>query len=394
MPSSGECSRAHVSTAAGLLTVTPGCVRSRTPSGICLKGLKRRRQAGGCGQAVDQGSTKRCTQYSSFLDKMVRMRTTPGMIERARTAKGFRWSSAAVWPSGCLSVWLAVWLVGQTFASARDGCSHNIQRLSLLIFRFLVVYTSWWRWSGDELVVRRYAEWRENDHGDGSSQSGNNVSPYQTPAETTKPVSGRRAKLLAQSQSSQPNTHKLETSLDPRPRHPPRHSHCLPRRRGRRVGQRPSFIMSRPPRAQRPQSHQQQQLASPPLSPSQQHESGLQSGITFQEYESGDRAAPLPASSRQRRYSAAIEDPQSLDARVSRKRSLVRPERERIEPGHRQYHYRNMAAQLDEHGTRHVMPSSMPSFSQSPLPCSPLFSSDRQSANPARAPPRTVHPRP
>ena len=133
--------------------------------------------------------------------------------------------------------------------------------------------------------------------------------------------------------------------------------------------------MSRPPRAQRPQSHQQhQQLASPPFSPSQQHESGLQSGITFQEYESGDRAGPLPAtSSRQRRYSAAIEDPQSLDARVNRKRSLVRPERERIEPGHRQYHYRNMAAQLDEHGTRHVRPSSMPSFSKSPFPCSSLL---------------------
>lgn len=92
----------------------------------------------------------------------------------------------AVW----LSVWLAVWLVGQTFASAWDGCNRNIQRLSLSIFRFLAVYTSRWRWSGDEeLVVRRYAEWRENDHGDGSSQSGNNVSPYQTPAETTKPVS-------------------------------------------------------------------------------------------------------------------------------------------------------------------------------------------------------------
>jgi len=130
--------------------------------------------------------------------------------------------------------------------------------------------------------------------------------------------------------------------------------------------------MSRPPRAQRPQSHQQQ-FASPPFSPSQQDEAALQSGITFQEYESGDRAGPLPASSRQRRYSAAIEDPQSLGARVNRKRSLVRPERERIEPGHRQYHYRNVAAQLDERGTRNVMPSSMLSLSKSPLLCSPPF---------------------
>jgi len=128
--------------------------------------------------------------------------------------------------------------------------------------------------------------------------------------------------------------------------------------------------MSRPPRAQRPQSHQQQQQLASPLSPSQQHQAILQSGISFQEHESGDRAGPLPPGSRQRRYSAAIEDPQSLGARVNRKRSLVRPERERIEPGHRQYHYRNVAAQLDEHSTRNVMPSSMPSFSTSPILCS------------------------
>ena len=128
--------------------------------------------------------------------------------------------------------------------------------------------------------------------------------------------------------------------------------------------------MSRPPRAQRPQSHQQLPVASPPFSPSQQYQGLSPTGISFQEYETGDRAGPLPPGSRQRRYSAAIEDPQSVGARVNRKRSLVRPERERIEPGHRQYHYRNMASQLDEHSTRHVMPSSMYFLSKFLIQCS------------------------
>jgi chitin synthase len=127
--------------------------------------------------------------------------------------------------------------------------------------------------------------------------------------------------------------------------------------------------MSRPPRAQRPQSHQQHHVASPPFSPSQQYQDVPQTGISFQEYESGDRAGPLPPGSRQRRYSAAIEDPQSVGARVNRKRSLVRPERERIEPGHRQYHYRHIASQLDENSTRNVMPSSMHFLSKPPIPC-------------------------
>lgn len=139
--------------------------------------------------------------------------------------------------------------------------------------------------------------------------------------------------------------------------------------------------MSRPPRAQRPQSHQQLHVPSPPFSPSQQHQPALQAGISFQEYESGDRAGPLPPGFRQRRYSAAIEDPQSVGARVNRKRSLVRPERERIEPGHRQYHYRNMASQLDEHSTRNVMPSSMLFFSKSPVLCLCLSPSSPATGN-------------
>ncbi len=196
--------------------------------------------------------------------------------------------------------------------------------------------------------------------GDGRVESGNDVSPRRPLKRVSWPPN-TSSKYITQKQSS----------LDPRPHHPPRHAHCPPRRRTRRVGSDPPFIMSRPPRAQRPQSHQQLQVPSSPYSPSQQHQPIPQTGISFQEYETGDRAGPLPPGSRQRRYSAAIEDPQSAGARVGRKRSLVRPERERIEPGHRQYHYRNMASQLDEHSTRNVMPSSMRSFSIFFVPCSP-----------------------
>jgi hypothetical protein len=99
------------------------------------------------------------------------------------------------------------------------------------------------------------------------------------------------------------------------------------------------------------------------VSPSQQRQAGHRLGSPSRSMSPATEQVPSPLNSRQRRYSAAIEDPQSIGARVNRKRSLVRPERERIEPGHRQYHYRNHAAQLDEHGTRNVMPSSTHSFS-------------------------------
>lgn len=63
------------------------------------------------------------------------------------------------------------------------------------------------------------------------------------------------------------------------------------------------------------------------------------------------------------------EDPEYMDAasRVARKKSLVRPDREKIEPGHRQWHYRSHVAQMEEegHGRVGVMPSSesfMPFF--------------------------------
>jgi chitin synthase len=44
---------------------------------------------------------------------------------------------------------------------------------------------------------------------------------------------------------------------------------------------------------------------------------------------------------------------------VGRKKSLVRPDREKIEPGHRQWHYRTHAAQMqNETGRVGVQPSS------------------------------------
>jgi chitin synthase len=58
------------------------------------------------------------------------------------------------------------------------------------------------------------------------------------------------------------------------------------------------------------------------------------------------------------------EDLESADyynaARVGRQKSLVRPEREKIDPGHRQWHYRNHVAQLEEEGQGRigVLPSS------------------------------------
>jgi hypothetical protein len=58
-------------------------------------------------------------------------------------------------------------------------------------------------------------------------------------------------------------------------------------------------------------------------------------------------------------------DPESGEyidqTKVGRKKSLVRPDREKIEPGHRQWHYHNTVAQLQNDGGSRlgVMPSSM-----------------------------------
>ncbi|KAJ7870902.1 glycosyltransferase family 2 protein [Mycena olivaceomarginata] len=61
-------------------------------------------------------------------------------------------------------------------------------------------------------------------------------------------------------------------------------------------------------------------------------------------------------------------DPESADyERVMRKKSLVRPDREKIEPGHRQWHYRSTVANLEEEGPGRamgVMPSTTGNYPQ------------------------------
>ncbi|KAF7336695.1 Glycosyltransferase family 2 protein [Mycena venus] len=63
----------------------------------------------------------------------------------------------------------------------------------------------------------------------------------------------------------------------------------------------------------------------------------------------------MQSSSRLTSVSFKIDEPQSLLApdaeagsNITRRKSLVRPDRERIGPGHRQWHYRNRVAQLEE----------------------------------------------
>lgn len=93
--------------------------------------------------------------------------------------------------------------------------------------------------------------------------------------------------------------------------------------------------------------------------------------ITFQDTELGDRQNTLEAQRRKSVPSAyhnqlppTPQDPESGDYgnadRVGRKKSLVRPDREKIEPGHRQWYYRTHAARLGDEGTSgvDVQPSS------------------------------------
>lgn len=93
--------------------------------------------------------------------------------------------------------------------------------------------------------------------------------------------------------------------------------------------------------------------------------------VSFQNTEQGDRQEELEHPRRPPRMPSAYQqqlptDSPNLEAgafndgRVGRKKSLVRPDREKIEPGHRQWHYRTHAAQLENSssGRVGVMPSS------------------------------------
>lgn len=138
----------------------------------------------------------------------------------------------------------------------------------------------------------------------------------------------------------------------------------------------------RPPRSVRPgQQRPQSQSRSPapqypdqPANPSRPPflpNDGSRGNVSFQKVELGDRHEPLDPH-RQRTMPSAYQshlspggDPENPDffdpSRVGRKKSLVRPDREKIEPGHRQWHYRSHVAQAEEEGSRRmgVMPSSM-----------------------------------
>lgn len=89
--------------------------------------------------------------------------------------------------------------------------------------------------------------------------------------------------------------------------------------------------------------------------------------VSFQNTERGDRRGPLDQQ-RQRNMGSAYQnqlniDPESPDfdaSKVGRKKSLVKPDREKIDPNHRQWHYRSHVAQAEQEGNARVgvMPSS------------------------------------
>lgn len=127
----------------------------------------------------------------------------------------------------------------------------------------------------------------------------------------------------------------------------------------------------RPPRASRPPSTQAQQdlpaypdIAQPPPS---QHTHYDTSPITSPRANVSFQNPVRPERGQRNPYQAPYDPEQQadLDPRVARKKSLVRPDREKIEPGHRQWHYRSHVAQAEDDGMGRVgvMPSS--SFSLS-----------------------------
>ncbi|KAF8640970.1 hypothetical protein AX17_000616 [Amanita inopinata Kibby_2008] len=143
----------------------------------------------------------------------------------------------------------------------------------------------------------------------------------------------------------------------------------------------------RPPRSVRPgrsaQPPSQSRSPAPPyseqLQPQQRppliHSEGSRGSVSFQKIEQGDRRATVDPQ-RQRNFPSPYQNQLSPTydhenneyfdpARVGRKKSLVRPDREKIEPGHRLWHYRAHAAQAAE-GNEHVdlLPSSTGNYPQ------------------------------
>ncbi|KAJ7572008.1 glycosyltransferase family 2 protein [Mycena floridula] len=139
----------------------------------------------------------------------------------------------------------------------------------------------------------------------------------------------------------------------------------------------------RPPRAARPPPSQYSPTPSSPNNsyadqsqnrpyPNPISPASPRANVSFQNTERGDRHGPLDPQRQQRGMPSAYQNSGSLDpegyadpSRVLRKKSLVRPDREKIEPGHPQWHYRSHVAQMEEDGGRvGVMPSTTGNYPQ------------------------------
>ncbi|KAJ7264740.1 glycosyltransferase family 2 protein [Mycena rebaudengoi] len=166
----------------------------------------------------------------------------------------------------------------------------------------------------------------------------------------------------------------------------------------------PTYRGDRPPRQARPSSRPQSQSPRPETQGQQRPQSFVPGGgnVSFRTTEGGDRAGVTVVDPRQQQQLSQAQYAQQQqqyaqqqqqqqqrrsalgsaynnhtmmqgqqgdveDGRVGRKKSLVRPDREKIEPGHRQWHYRSTVAQLEEEGGGHgvgVRPSTTGNYPQ------------------------------
>lgn len=133
----------------------------------------------------------------------------------------------------------------------------------------------------------------------------------------------------------------------------------------------------RPPRSVRPASQQSPSRSQPPPFPDIQHTSpsspyvhgGHSRNVSFVDSQIGDQLDAMRPRNMPSAYQRHlnVDDPEATDpAKVGRKKSLVRPEREKIEPGHRQWHYRSHVFQAEDDGQHRigVMPSTTGNFPQ------------------------------
>ncbi|KAJ6482828.1 glycosyltransferase family 2 protein [Mycena vitilis] len=130
------------------------------------------------------------------------------------------------------------------------------------------------------------------------------------------------------------------------------------------------YRADRPPRQTRPR--QSSQSPAPPGYPDRPFlpNEGSRGNVQFRTTEQGDRQAPLDNMRNRSNFQSAYQPAGDLEGgdhdRVLRKKSLVRPDREKIEPGHRQWHYRNQVAQLEQEGQGRInmMPSTTGNYPQ------------------------------